>query len=148
MWLFGEEEEVTEVGTMNQFFFWEKADGSGRELVTAPLDSGTILPGVTRDSVLNLVRGWGGFEVSERVYTMKEVMRAIEDGRMIEAFGCGTAVIVAPVEAIGYNGKDYSIPLDPSNSENKAGPLTHRIYKAITDIQYGRLEHEGWSIVL
>ena len=57
LWLNGEQHEVTEVGTMNQFFFWEKK-GGGRELITAPLD-GTILPGVTRDSILSLCRQWG-----------------------------------------------------------------------------------------
>eukprot|EP00343_Euplotes_focardii_P010647 CAMPEP_0205827056 /NCGR_PEP_ID=MMETSP0206-20130828/30664_1 /ASSEMBLY_ACC=CAM_ASM_000279 /TAXON_ID=36767 /ORGANISM="Euplotes focardii, Strain TN1" /LENGTH=76 /DNA_ID=CAMNT_0053127553 /DNA_START=20 /DNA_END=247 /DNA_ORIENTATION=- len=75
---------------MNQFFLWEKADGSGKELVTAKLD-GTILPGVTRDSVLSLCRSWGEFEVSEREYYLPEVIAAIEEGRMCEAFGVGTA---------------------------------------------------------
>ena len=57
LWLFGEDHQITEVGTMNLFFLWEKADG-GQELVTAPLSRGDILPGVTRDSVLELCRGW------------------------------------------------------------------------------------------
>lgn len=100
-------------------------------MVTAPLD-GTILPGVTRDSILSLVRDWGEFEVNERKYTMKEILSAIEEGRMIEAFGSGTAALVCPVKQIGYRGKRYSIPLDPENPEEQAGPLTRRLFKSIT----------------
>lgn len=146
LWLFGEDEEVTEVGTMNQFFFWERPEG-GRELVTAPLD-GTILPGVTRDSILQLVRDWGEFEVNERKYTMKEILSAVEDGRMIEAFGCGTAALVCPVKQIGYRGKRYAIPLDPENPEEQAGPLSRRLFKTITDIQTGRVDYKDWSMII
>merc|ERR1719510_27797 len=62
LWLYGDHQEVTEVGTMNQFFLWEKSDGSGKELVTAPLSSGVILPGVTRDSILKLAKEMGDLE--------------------------------------------------------------------------------------
>ena len=63
LWLFGEDDQVTEVGTMNMFTFWINEDGE-KELITAPLD-GTILPGVTRDSILQLAREWGEFKVTE-----------------------------------------------------------------------------------
>jgi branched-chain amino acid aminotransferase len=81
LWLYGKEGFVTEVGTMNQFFFWVNKSGK-KELITAPLD-GTILPGVTRDSILTLCREWKEFEVTERPYTIGEVVEAIEDGRVI-----------------------------------------------------------------
>lgn len=80
LWLLGEEEVVTEVGTMNQFFFWITPEGK-KELITAPLD-GTILPGVTRSCILELCREWGEFEVTERPYTMKEVAAAVKEGRV------------------------------------------------------------------
>src|ERR1051326_3483476 len=91
LWLFGPEEYMTEVGTMNLFVAIKNKEGQ-KELVTAPLD-GTILEGVTRDSVLGLARerlepqGW---KVSERKMTMKELAEAADDGRMLEVFGAGT----------------------------------------------------------
>ena len=92
MWLFGEDAEVTEVGTMNVFFVWRNKVTGERELVTAPLD-GTILPGVTRATALELARSWGDLQVTERVFTMGDITDAIDDGRMLEAFGTGTAAV-------------------------------------------------------
>ena len=139
MWLFnkdgvdgkmdGSDDYVTEVGTMNQFFYWINKDGK-KELITASLD-GTILPGVTRDSILTLAREWNEFIVTEREYTMKEVIDAVNENRMIEAFGAGTAAIVSPVNNIGYRGKNYKIPC----KDDKIGELTNRFFKTITDIQ-------------
>lgn len=147
MWLFpaddGNGSIVTEVGTMNQFFFFEKADGSGRELVTAPLSRGDILPGVTRDTILQISRGFGEFEVSEREYTIEEIIAAIGDGRMLEAFGTGTAALVCPVKTIGFKGKDYEIPIGtPEDPNEQCAPLTKRLYHILMDIQYGRTPHE------
>jgi len=144
LWLFGENHEVTEVGTMNQFWYWYNKDGKA-ELVTAPLD-GTILPGVTRDSVIQLAKSWG-IPVREEKYTITEVIDAIKENRMIEAFGTGTAAIVSPVKALGFMGVDYDIPLDKEDPTAKAGKLTRRIMSAITDIQYGRVPHP-WSVVV
>ena len=73
---------------MNLFLFWTNEAGE-RELVTPPLD-GTILPGVTRDSILTLTKEWKEFKVSERPVSMKEAAKAIKEGRMIEMFGAGT----------------------------------------------------------
>ena len=73
-------------------------------MVTAPLD-GTILPGVTRDSMLAMLREEGEYKVTERIYTLKEVLKALDEGRLIEAFGSGTAAIVSPVKGIKYNDK-------------------------------------------
>jgi branched-subunit amino acid aminotransferase/4-amino-4-deoxychorismate lyase len=82
LWLYGNKDggDLTEVGTMNLMVFWKNEAGED-ELVTAPLD-GTILPGVTRDSVLNLARSWGEFKVTERVVTMGEFVRALEAKRV------------------------------------------------------------------
>ncbi|CRK44426.1 hypothetical protein BN1723_016334, partial [Verticillium longisporum] len=107
LWLFGQEEFVTEVGSMNMFVALKNKETGQNELVTAPLD-GTILEGVTRDSVLSLAReklvpeGW---LVSERKYTMKELDEAAQEGRLIEAFGSGTAAIISPVRSIAWKGK-------------------------------------------
>jgi hypothetical protein len=68
--------QVTEVGTMNFFVLWRNAKTGRTELVTAPLTDGTILPGVTRQSILDLTRTWGEFDVVERKFTMAEVVGA------------------------------------------------------------------------
>jgi len=130
---------------MNQFFYWKKEDGSGNELVTAPLSSGLVLPGVTRNSVLALAREWDQFEVSEREIPMSEVTAAVKSGRMVEAFGTGTAAVVSPVRNIHYLDQDYPIPLDPSNPEKQIGPLTESMWKALSDIYYGRVPHK-WAV--
>eukprot|EP00744_Colponema_vietnamica_P003400 GILI01005214.1.p1 GENE.GILI01005214.1~~GILI01005214.1.p1 ORF type:complete len:405 (-),score=96.86 GILI01005214.1:69-1235(-) len=140
MWLFGPNHDVTEIGTMNQFFFWVNKQGE-KELITAPLD-GTILPGVTRDCILELARQWGEFKVTERAYSIHEVIETIKDGRLIEAFGAGTAAIVSPVKRFHFHGQDYNCPIDEAEG---AGPLARRFAKTIMDIQYGVIPHE-WSV--
>lgn len=143
LWLFGEEQYVTEVGSMNLFVFWKNSQGKD-ELITAPLD-GTILPGVTRDSILKLARKWGEFEVSEKAYTMKEVSQAISEGRLYEAFGAGTAAIVAPINGIAYKGTELPVPC---GQDDKAGDVAKRLYHELSDIQYGRKSFEDWSQVV
>jgi branched-chain amino acid aminotransferase len=143
LWLYGEDDQVTEVGTMNMITFWINEDGE-KELVTAPLD-GTILPGVTRDSILQLARDWGEFKVSERNYTMPELAKALDEGRVLECFGAGTAAVVSSIEMIGYNGKDYQVPLSATNPDQPAGDLTMRVWNEICGIQYGEIESD-WSV--
>lgn len=140
LWLFGEEEEITEVGAMNVFFFLEKEDGSNRrELVTPPLTRGDILPGVTRQSIIDLSKSWGEFDVVERSITLPEVRKAASEGRLIEAFGAGTAAVVTPISAIEHKGSDIEIPA--------TGDLTQRLFSDIMGIQYGRIDGpEGWSV--
>ncbi|EHL03186.1 putative Branched-chain-amino-acid aminotransferase, mitochondrial [Glarea lozoyensis 74030] len=122
LWLFGEEEFVTEVGTMNMFVAMKNKETGQKELITAPLD-GMILAGVTRDCVLSLAKeklvpeGWN---VVERKYTMKELSDAAKDGRLIEAFGSGTAAI----------------------PEQEAGEIALQMKNWIEEIQYGDVEHE------
>ncbi|KAJ2631778.1 branched-chain-amino-acid transaminase bat2 [Coemansia sp. RSA 1290] len=145
LWTIGEDHELMEVGTMNLFVFWRTENGD-MELVTPPLD-GTILPGVTRDSILDLARGWGEFKVSERKINMKQLARASNEGRLLEVFGAGTACVVSPVNRIHFQGKDYHVPLDPANPESQAGPLAARIYNTLFAIQYGELPSK-WSVVV
>jgi len=138
LWLYGDDQVVTEVGAMNVFFFILDKETNKHKLVTPPLSTGDILPGVTRDSILSLARSWGEFDVSERTLTIHEVKEAAAEGRVLEAFGAGTAAVVTPISCIEYQGEDIEIPAD--------GRLTKRIWNEITGIQYGRLKGpEGWS---
>jgi branched-chain amino acid aminotransferase len=124
---------VEEVGTSNMFFV------IGEELITAPL-AGTILPGVTRDSVIQLARSWG-VKVAERRLAMGEIMSAMANGTLREAFASGTAAIVSPVGQIRYREKEYLI------ADGKTGNLTERLYNEILQIQYGQKEDPfGWRI--
>lgn len=146
LWLFGEDHRVTEVGAMNIFFVLRsKGDPKVREVVTAPLSSGDILPGVTRDSVLQLVKsGTHGddLKVSERFLTMKEVVEAQREGRLLEVFGAGTAVSIMPVGSILYHDEIIQVPTGEG-----VGALTSALYQQLSDIQYGRVEHP-WSVVV
>lgn len=110
---------VTEVGTMNLFVFWKNEDGED-ELITPPLD-GTILPGITRDSILQLTKQLGQFKVIEKPFKIQEMVKAVEENRMYEAFGSGTAAIVSPVAKFTYLDKTFNLPVDEVNG---AGPLT------------------------
>jgi branched-chain amino acid aminotransferase len=141
LWLLND--EIAEVGAMNVFFVLKGRNDHKFELVTPPLSRGDILPGVTRDSVLELARTlWSDdLVISERNITMSEVIGAINSKRLCEVFGTGTAAVVAPVESIRYRGKDYDIPTGAKDS------LTQRIWDTITGIQYGTVEGpEGWSV--
>lgn len=138
LWLFGDDELVTEVGAMNVFFLLENKETKRPELVTPPLTTGDILPGVTRDSIIELTKAWGEFDVSERAPSIHEIKEAATEGRLMEAFGAGTAAVVTPISCIEYKGQDIDVPA--------TGPLTKRIWDEITGIQYGKLQGPtGWS---
>lgn len=145
LWLFGEEEYCTEVGTMNLFAAIRNKETGEKELVTSPLD-GTILPGITRDSILSLARerlvpqGW---KVSERKFTMPELSAASDEGRLMEVFGSGTAAVISPVRTIGWKGKLVSCGL-PDDKE--AGEIAATMKDWIEARMYGDEEHE-WSHV-
>jgi len=123
---------LDEVGTMNIML------KIGDEGLTPPL-TGAILAGVTRDSVLTLLRDWG-VPVSERPIAIEEVIAAAQDGRLAEMWGTGTAAVISPVGELAY--KDDRITI----SGGRTGPLTQRLYDAIVAIQYGRApDPHGWT---
>ncbi|KAJ3448727.1 subgroup iiii aminotransferase [Anaeramoeba flamelloides] len=146
LWLYGPKKEVTEVGTMNLFGFWIN-ENQEKELITAPLTDGTILPGITRDSILNIAREWGEFKVTERTWTMEELLKAQKEKRILEVFGSGTAAIVSPVKEIVYQDQLYEIPRNPSDPKAEMGPITKRLLDRIQSIQYGEVQHP-WSQVV
>jgi branched-chain amino acid aminotransferase len=132
LWLDGVEQQyVEEVGSMNIHFV---IDG---ELVT-PMLNGSILPGITRDSVLALAKSWG-MPVSERLITIDEVFEAHQAGRLTEIFGSGTAAVVSPVGELKYEDRIITV------GEGEVGPVAQRLFDTMTDIQYGRAEDTmGW----
>jgi branched-chain amino acid aminotransferase len=124
---------VDEVGAMNIMFV------IGDELITPPLAQGTILAGVTRESVLTLAHDWG-LKASERCLGIEEVQEAHAAGKLKECFGTGTAAVISPVGLLGYKGDEIVI------NDMKIGPVAQRIYDTITGIQYGELEDTyGWN---
>jgi branched-chain amino acid aminotransferase len=124
LWLDGVERRyLDEVGTMNIML------KIGDEVITPPL-SGSILAGVTRDSILTLCRDWG-LKASERRVSIDEVMAAARNGTLAEMWGTGTAAVVSPVGELGYKGEKVTI------NGGKTGPLTQKLYDAIVGIQYG-----------
>ncbi|XP_040293449.1 branched-chain-amino-acid aminotransferase, cytosolic-like isoform X1 [Bufo bufo] len=138
LWLYGEDQQITEVGTMNLFLFWTNENGD-QELVTPPLD-GIILPGVTRRSILDLALKWREFKVSERHITMVDLLKALKEDRVKEMFGSGTACVVCPVGKILYKNENLEIP-------TMGNKLAGRILKELTDIQYGRTPSE-WEVLV
>jgi branched-chain amino acid aminotransferase len=125
LWLDAREHRfVEEIGAMNVIFVF------GEKIVTSSL-SGSILPGITRDSILRLARD-DKREVEERPIAIDEVMDGIHSGSLTEAFGAGTAAVVSPIGAIGWEGKDHVI------GGGKVGPVTELYYRRLTDIQCGR----------
>jgi branched-chain amino acid aminotransferase len=134
LWLDGVHRRyVEEVGTMNIMFRLEQ------EVITAPL-TGTILPGVTRDSALTLLREWG-LSVSERQIGIDEVTAAARNGTLREAWGTGTAAVISPVGELAYRGERILI------NDGRIGDLTQRLYKAIASIQYARApDTRGWTL--
>jgi branched-chain amino acid aminotransferase len=146
MWLYGPDDLITEVGAMNLIGLWINKDGE-KELITASLDDGLILPGVTRDSILKLAREEGEFKVVEGTWTMKQLLEAIEEKRLIEIFGCGTAAIVSSVNRILFNKQWYDVPLNPENPAAQIGAYAEKFLIKLKDIQYGVVEHP-WSLVV
>lgn len=124
---------VEEVGTSNIFFV------IGDELITPPL-AGTILPGITRDSVIRLAKSWGT-KVVERALSMEEVIEAQKDGTLKEVFASGTAAVVSPVGQINYKGRVFMI------NNGAIGCLTQKLYNDILQIQYGFKDDPfGWRM--
>ena len=132
LWLDGAQHRyVEEVGSMNMFFAY------GDLVVTAPL-TGSILNGITRDSVIKLA-GTLGFNVEERQIDIAELVADIRSGKVTEAFGTGTAAVITPVGHLAYRDELHQI------SAGGVGRLTQMLYDTLTGIQYGRIEDKfGW----
>lgn len=131
LWLDVNHQYIEEVGTMNVFFVIDD------EVITPTLD-GTILSGGVRSSALQLLRSWG-LRVSERKLAMNEVIQALQQGRLKEAFGTGTAAVISPIGELSYQSQKWVL------NQKKIGPLAQRLYNEITGIQYGELPDTwGW----
>src|SRR5262249_20718809 len=125
---------LDEVGTMNIMV------KIGDEIVTPPLN-GALLDGITRRSVLTLLRGWG-MKVSERPVSIDEVIEAAKADRL-EMWGTGTAAVISPVGELGFKGERYVI------GGGRTGSLTQRLYDTIVGIQYGtEPDPHGWARLL
>jgi len=135
LWLDGAERTyIDEVGTMNVMF---KIEG---QVVTPELSSGTILPGVTRDSVLKLLENWGIPTVERRI-SLEELRLAAQSGRLEEAFGTGTAAVISPIGELNIHGAKVVL------NNGQIGPLTQKLYDTLTDIQWGRVKDPfGWTL--
>ena len=128
--------QIEESGTMNVMF---KIKGT---LITAPTHGGTILKGITRNSVLQLAKDWGQ-AVEERFLAVSELEEALKNGSLEEAFGVGTAATIAFINKINVNGTDYSLP-EPSEEAFSA-----RVLKTLDGIKYGELQDpHQWIITI
>ena len=136
LWLDGVERRyVEEVGSMNVLF---KLDGK----VVTPALTGSVLPGITRKSCLELLKSWG-VPVEERLIEAEELFAAARAGRLEEAFGSGTAAVVSPIGEMAWKGERVEI------AGGEIGPLTQRLYDTLTGIQWGTLpDPYGWVVKL
>ncbi|MGE4354787.1 MAG: branched-chain amino acid aminotransferase [Oscillospiraceae bacterium] len=124
---------IEEVGSMNVMF---KING---KIVTPEL-TGSVLPGITRKSCIELLKSWG-YEVEERMLTIDELIEAAESGALEEAWGTGTAAVVSPVGEIAYMGSDHVV------CGGKIGELTQKLYDTLTGIQWGKTDDPyGWTV--
>jgi branched-chain amino acid aminotransferase len=132
MWLDGiERKYVEEVGTMNIFFRFDD------EIMTSPL-TGSILPGITRDSVIRVLESWN-VKVTQRQLSIDELIEGIKSGRVKEVFGTGTAAIIAPVKSICYQGEEHPI------ANGQSGEYSQKLYDYLLALQYGhQADPFGW----
>ena len=118
---------------MNVMF---KIDGK----IVTPALSGSILPGITRKSCIEVLRGMG-YEVEERLLSIDELVEALERGKLEEAWGCGTAAVVSPIGELCYKDKKYTV------NNGKIGEVTQHLYDTLTGIQWGKVEDKfGWTL--
>ena len=134
LWLDGVERKyIEEIGAMNIFF---KIAGK----VVTPALSGSILPGITRDSTIQLCKEWG-YEVEERKISAEELLQAQKDGTLEEVFGTGTAAVISPVGKLRFRDEVMTI------ADGQTGPLSLKLYETITGIQTGKLpDPKGWRV--
>ena len=132
LWLDGVERKyIEEVGAMNVMFM------VGDEIITPAL-TGSILPGITRKSCIELLRS-RGYKVTERQFSLEELKVACENGTLKEAWGCGTAAVVSPIGKLVIGDESYII------NNNEIGAVTQELYDTLTGIQWGKIEDTfGW----
>lgn len=138
LWLYGEDHQITEVGTMNIFMFY--VNERGEKVLATPHLNGLILPGVTRQSIIELVQAMGNIEIQQRTLTMDELIRLQEENRILELFGSGTACLVSPISSIEYLGSSIQIP-----TTQHSKPLYQTVRNQLMAIQYGHIEHP-WAM--
>jgi branched-chain amino acid aminotransferase len=148
LWLFGPEGYVTEAGAANFFVVWRNAETNKLQLVTAPLSEGLILNGVTRRSVIDLVKerlasGENGLEVLEQRLTIGDIIKAADEGRLLEAFVSGTAYFIVGVEEITWNDRTVQLPVGDGN----CGTYARMVKYWLQDVMYGKTQHE-WAHVI
>ena len=134
LWLDGVEHKyIEEVGAMNIFF---KINGK----IITPMLNGSILPGVTRNSVIEVCKDWG-YEVEERKISAEELHTAAKDGTLEEVFGSGTAAVISPVGTLKFGEEIYDI------NNAQIGEISQRLYDTITGIQTGKIEDKfNWIV--
>ena len=134
LWLDGVERKyIEEVGAMNIFF---KINGK----VVTPMLNGSILPGITRNSVIYLLKSWG-IEVEEKRISVDELLAAAKDGSLEEVFGTGTAAVISPVGHLRFGETVIQV------QDGGIGPISQKLYDNIVGIQLGRIEGpEGWVV--
>jgi branched-chain amino acid aminotransferase len=134
LWLDGVEKKyIEEVGAMNIFFVM---DG---EVITPELQ-GSILPGITRKSAIEICKSWG-LKVTERRISIQEIADAYDAGKLNEVFGTGTAAVISPVGHLKWGDKVMEI------NDNKIGDISQRLYDTLTGIQWGKIEDTfGWTV--
>ena len=127
LWLDGVERKyIEEVGALNVMF---KISGK----IVTPMLTGSILPGITRKSCIQVLQSLG-YEVEERLLSVDELVQALEEGTLEEAWGCGTAAVVSPIGKLAYGEKEYEI------AGGKIGEITQKLYDILTGIQWGKIE--------
>lgn len=134
LWLDGVERKyIEEVGAMNVMF------QIGDEIVTPKL-TGSILPGITRKSCIELLKS-EGYNITERLLPVEELAQAMTDGTLKEAWGCGTAAVISPIGELMYKDHKYTV------NNNEIGPMSHHLYDTLTGIQWGEVEDTfGWTV--
>lgn len=136
LWLDGVERKyIEEVGAMNVMF---KIDG----VIVTPALLGSILPGITRKSCIEVLKN-KGFKVEERRLSVDELEEALKSGKLEEAWGCGTAAVVSPIGELNYKGEKFII------NDGKIGAVTQYLYDTLTGIQWGKTEDKfGWTYLI
>jgi branched-chain amino acid aminotransferase len=126
-----ERKYIEEVGAMNVMF------KIGDEIVT-PMLTGSILPGITRMSCIEVLKS-KGYKVSERLLSVDELLGALKDGSLKEAWGCGTAAVVSPIGKLAFGEEEYEV------GGGKIGEVTQELYDTLTGMQWGKTEDTfGW----